>query len=59
MSAEEDEREARGLPGIMGYGDDKHGDGVALSTLSPGPTRGGLLAKSQLGASWHALAEAH
>lgn len=36
-------REGRrgGLPGITGYGDDKHGDAVALSTLSPGPTGGG------------------
>lgn len=56
VTAEEDKREARGWPGIMGYGDDKHGDSVVLSTLSPGPTRGGLLAK----ASWgHILAHDH
>lgn len=42
------ERE-RGLSGIMGYGDDKRVDSVVLSTLSPGPTRGGLPVKASWG----------
>lgn len=37
------------LLGIMGYGDDKHGDSVVLSTPSPGPTRGGLPVKASWG----------
>lgn len=59
VTAEEDKRETGGLPGIMRYRDDKHRDRVMLSTLSPGPARGGAASGSQLGASWHVLAEAH
>lgn len=39
----------RGVVGIAGYGDDKRGDSVALSTPSPGPTRGGLPPKASWG----------
>lgn len=38
-----------GLSGIMGYWDDKRRDSVALSTLSLGPTRGGLPETSSWG----------
>lgn len=51
LTGEEEGREGqgRGLSGIMGYGDDKRGDSVVLSTPSPGPTGGGLPAKASWG----------
>lgn len=41
LTAKEDEREAIGLPRIMGYRDDKDRDNIMLSMLSPGPGGGG------------------
>ncbi len=50
LTGEEDGGEEWGrMSGIMGYGDDKRGDSVVLSTPSPGPTGGGLPAKASWG----------
>lgn len=48
------EGEDRGLSGIMGYGDDKRGDSIVLSTPSLGPTRGGYQRKPAGGILAHA-----